>query len=79
MKMLQAETSSMCFLFTESRYRTSENPLLFALPSAFRTYRGTRKDDIIDNIVSRLASLIYVTTSSLVPLHTRSRSFTNYN
>ena len=32
--MLQEETSSIFFLFTESRHKTSENPLLFALVNA---------------------------------------------
>ena len=36
MKILQEETSSRYFLFTASRYRTSENPLFFALANAFR-------------------------------------------
>ena len=38
MKILQEETSSMYLLFTESKYITSENPLLFALFSAFKTW-----------------------------------------
>lgn len=36
-KMLQEETSSRFFLFTESRYKTSENPWPFALVRAFKT------------------------------------------
>jgi hypothetical protein len=36
-KMLQEETSSRFFLLAESRYKTSENPLLFALAIAFKT------------------------------------------
>lgn len=38
MKMLHEDTSSRFFLFTESRYKTSENPLFLALLIAFRTY-----------------------------------------
>ena len=38
MKILLEETSSIYLLFTESRYNTSENPLLFALFSAFKTW-----------------------------------------
>ncbi len=37
-KMLQDETSSTYFLFTESTYKTSENPLFFALVNAFKPY-----------------------------------------
>lgn len=36
--MLQEETSSRFLLFTESRYKTSENPWPFALVIAFKTY-----------------------------------------
>lgn len=37
MKILQEETSSTYLLLTESKYKTSENPLLFALICAFNT------------------------------------------
>lgn len=43
-KMLQEETSSRVLLFTESRYKTSEKPLLLALVIAFKAYR---EDNII--------------------------------
>lgn len=43
-KTLQEETSSTNLLFTESRYRTSENPLFLALVIAFKTYTQKKND-----------------------------------
>ena len=47
--MLQEETSSIFFLFTESRYKTSENPLFFALVNAFKPYNFKHNDVLYNN------------------------------
>lgn len=50
MKMLHEDTSSRFFLFTESRYKTSENPLFLALLIAFRTYIYKSLDKLQRNL-----------------------------
>lgn len=70
-KTLEAEASSMFLLFTESRYKTSENPLSFALLRALKTYINISKNSKqrTNFVLASVRTLIEHVKGKYLPVH----------